>query len=83
MKKLTLKTAVLIAITSSDRAQILHALRIDRVSMSPQGLEFVILDSLKTSRHGRPARVVKCVKWDAQDLDVSYYVQKYRERTLF
>ena len=51
--------------------------------MSPQGLEFVILDPLKTSRHGRPARVVKCVKWDAQELDVAYYVQKYKERTLF
>ena len=83
LKKLTLKTAALIALTSSDRAQTLRALRIDRVSMSPHGLEFVILDPLKTSRHGRPARVVKCVKWDAQELDVSYYVQKYMERTLF
>ena len=52
LKKLTLKTVVLIALTSSDRAQTIHALRVDRVTATPQGLDFVIFDPLKTSRRG-------------------------------
>ncbi|CAL4248832.1 unnamed protein product, partial [Meganyctiphanes norvegica] len=50
MKKLTLKTVALVALTSSDRAQTLQALRVDRVSSTPQGLEFVVFDVLKTPR---------------------------------
>ena len=82
MKKLTLKTVALVALTSSDRAQTLQALRVDRVSSTPQGLEFVVFDVLKTSRRGRPARVVRCVSWDAPELDVADYVLKYIDRTL-
>lgn len=82
LKQLTLKTVSLIALTSSDRAQTLQALRVDRVTATHQGLEFIIFDILKTSRRGRPARVVKCVKWDAPELDVALYVQKYMDKTL-
>ena len=82
LKQLTLKTVALVALTSSDRAQTLHALRVDRVAVTPQGLEFVVFDRLKTSRRGRPARVVKCVSWDAAELDVALYVQKYMDRTV-
>ena len=82
LKKLTLKTVGLVALTSSDRAQTLQALRVDRVSTTPQGLEFVIFDVLKTSKRGRPARVVKCVSWDAPELDVALYVHKYMDKTL-
>ena len=81
LKKLTLKTVALIALTSCDRAQTIHALRVDKVSVTPQGLEFVIFDLLKTSRRGHPAKVVKCVSWDAEELDVAYYVQKYIDKT--
>ena len=38
LKKLTLKTVALIALTSCDRAQTIHALRVDKVSVTPQGL---------------------------------------------
>ena len=72
----------LVALTSSDRAQTLQALRVDRVTTTPQGLEFVIFDVLKTSKRGRPARVVKCVSWDAPELDVALYVHKYMDKTL-
>ena len=82
LKQLTLKTVALIALTSSDRAQTIHALRVDRVSITNQGLEFVIFDRLKTSRSGHPAKVVKCVSWDAQELDVAFYVQMYMNKTL-
>ena len=81
LKKLTLKTVALIALTSCDRAQTIHALRVDKVSVTPQGLEFVIFDILKTSRRGHPAKVVKCVSWDAEELDVAHYVQKYIDKT--
>ena len=82
MKQLTLKTVSLVALTSSDRAQTLHALRVDRVNATPQGLEFVVFDILKTTRRGRPARVVKCVSWDAPELDVANYVLVYINKTL-
>ena len=81
LKKLTLKTVTLIALTCSDRAQTIHALRVDKVAITPQGLEFIIFDLLKTSRRGHPAKVVKCVSWDAEELDVAYYVQKYIDKT--
>ena len=82
LKQLTLKTVALVALTSSDRAQTLQALRVDMVTASPQGLEFVIFDVLKTSKRGRPARVVKCVSWDAPELDVANYVLTYINKTL-
>ena len=81
LKQLTLKTVALVALTASDRSQTLQALRVDRVSSTPQGLEFVVFDVLKTTRKGRPARVVKCVSWDAPELDVAAYVLKYIEIT--
>ena len=81
LKQLTLKTVTLIALTASDRAQTIHALRVDRVAITNQGLEFVIFDRLKTTRSGQPPKVVKCVSWDAEELDVSFYVQKYMDKT--
>ena len=81
LKKLTLKTVTLIALTASDRAQTIHAMRVDRVAITNQGLDFVIFDQLKTSRSGHPPKVVKCVSWDAEELDVSFYVQKYINKT--
>ena len=54
----------------------------DRFCASPQGLEFVIFDVLKTTKRGKPAKVVKCVKWDAPELDVSNYVKTYIDKTL-
>ena len=46
MKQLALKTSTIFALTSSDRAQIFHALRVDGVHATPQGLEFVVFDVL-------------------------------------
>lgn len=84
LKQLTLKTVALVALTSCDRVQTLQALRVDRVSTTKKGdIEFVIYDILKTTRRGRPARVVKCVKYPKPELDVAYYVHKYIDRVLF
>ena len=81
LRQLTLKTVALMALTCCDRAQTLHALRSNQVSTTPRGdVEFVIYDILKTSRRGRPARVVKCVKYHKPELDVADYVLKYMVR---
>ena len=82
IKQLTLKTVALIALTACDRAQTLHLLSVEHVSISAHGLEFVVPEVLKTSRRGKPARVVTCVKWGDERLDVCAYVHAYINRTL-
>ena len=82
LKQLTLKTVALVALTASDRAQTIHALRSDMVEATGDGLVIVVYDLLKTSRRGHPPRVVTCVTWDAPELDVSLYVHKYLDRVL-
>ena len=82
LKQLTLKTVALIALTSSDRAQTIHALDIDHVHfLKKKGVEFVVPVLLKTSRRGKPAKKVLCVEWDAPELDVSLYVDAYLRKT--
>ena len=61
LKQLTLKTVTLIALTSSDRAQTIHAMKVDRFSATPECLEFVIFDIFKMTRRGLLAKVIKCV----------------------
>ena len=83
LKQLTLKAVALVALTASDRAQTIHALRVDRVASTNKGLEFVVFDRLKTSRRGHPPRVVTCVSWRDPELDVALYVHKYIDRVVF
>ena len=86
LKQLTLKTVSLIALTSSDRAQTLHLLDVENVHVVPQGVEFVVSAPLKTRRgapkKGLPPKTVKCVSWDAPELDVADYVDMYIRKTL-
>ena len=79
---MTLKTVSLVALTSSDRAQTIHALRTDSVHVSSEGLEFVVPSVLKHSRRGSPATKVVCVSWDAPELNVADYVLFYMNKTL-
>ena len=81
VKQLTLKTVALLALTSSDRAQTLHALDIHHMFYVAQGLEFNVPVVLKHSRRGRPSRKVLCVEWDAPELNVCRYVERYLART--
>ena len=81
-KYLTLKTVALIALTSSDRAQTLHALSVESVEVSSTGVVFVVPRVLKTSRRGKPAQIVECVHWDEESLDVCKYVHAYMDRVL-
>ena len=82
LKQLTLKTVALVALTSSDRAQTIHALRADSVHVSSEGLVFVVPSILKHSRRGNPASKVVCVSWDAPELNVADYVLAYMNKVL-
>ena len=84
LKQLTLKTAALIALTSSDRAQTIHALRTDQVhtAKDKKGLVFVVRSILKHTRRGSPVTTVECVEWDAPELNVAEYVHFYMRKTL-
>ena len=83
LRQMTLKTVALVALTASDRAQTIHALRSDMIETDANGnLVIVVYDRLKTSRRGHPPRVVTCVSWDDQELDVAFYVHKYLDRVL-
>ena len=81
-KKLTLKTCMLIALSSSDRAQTIHSMRVDRCVVTARGVEFPIFSKLKTSRHLRRPRVVICPRWSDPALDVEKCVTTYMSRTL-
>ena len=86
LKQLTLKAVTLLALTSSDRAQTLHLLDVEKVHITPQGLEFEVSSLLKTRRgapkKGLPPKVVKCVSWDAPELNVANYIEFYMVKTL-
>ena len=81
MKHLTLKTVMLVALTSCDRAQTIHMLSVENVHISAHGIEFVVPQVLKTSKVGKPAKVVTCVSWDDDSLNVCKYVHAYIDRT--
>ena len=82
MKQITLKTCMLVAITSSDRAQTLQKMRVDQCVCTAKGVEFPIFANLKTSRHLRRPRVVLCPKWSEPSLDVEKCVTDYLTRSL-
>ena len=82
LKQLTLKTVMLIALSSSDRAQTIQKMRIDKCVCTARGVEFPIFDKLKTSRHLRRPRVVICPRWSDPALNVEKCVTDYMARTL-
>ena len=82
LKKLTLKTCMLIALSSSDRAQTIHSMRIDNCVCTGRGIEFPIFSKLKTSKHLRRPKVVICPNWSDPSLNVEKCVTDYMNRTL-
>ena len=73
---------VLIAITSSDRAQTIESIDIEVSEITHEGIFFPIYTLLKTSKRNQPVRVVKCIRFDDESLDVSDYVVCYLQRSL-
>ena len=82
LKQLTLKTCMLIALSSSDRAQTIHSMRVDTCVCTARGVEFPIFSKLKTSRHLRRPRVVICPNWSDPSLNVEKCVTDYMNRTI-
>ena len=80
LKRLTLKTCMLVALASSDRAQTIQQMRHDRCVISARGIDFPILSKLKTTRHLKKARVVSCPRWPDPALDVAECVTTYMNR---
>ena len=80
-KQLTLKTLMLVAITSSDRAQTIESIDIEFSEINDEGIFFPIYSLLKGSKRNKPVRVVKCIRFDEPALDVSHYVVAYLQRS--
>ena len=73
---------MLIALSSSDRAQTIQSMRVHQCVRTARGVEFPIFSKLKTSRHLRRPRVVICPRWSDPSLDVERCVTEYMTRTL-
>ena len=73
---------VLIAITSSDRAQTIEAIDIEVSEITEEGIFFPIYTLIKCSKRNQPVRVVKCIRFDDPSLDVSDYVVTYLQKSL-
>jgi len=82
LRQLTLKTLALIALSSSDRGQTLHALNIENTHLTAEGVEFVIFTPLKTTHIRRKPKVVKCLSTQQDELNVAAYTLSYMNRTI-
>ena len=81
LKRLTLKTLALIALTSSDRGQTLHLLNLKDMTFEDDHIIFVIFSRIKTTRRVLKPTIVKCISSESEELNVSSYVRGYIERT--
>lgn len=81
LKQLTLKTLALIALSSSDRGQTIHAMDIEQTAKTNDGIEFVIFGRLKHTRRVQKPKVIKCLSTDIPSLNVCDYVTAYMNKT--
>ena len=81
-KQLTLKTAALIAVSSSDRGQTIQLLNNENAHLSEEAVTFVIFERLKTTKRNSRPHEVKCLTSDTPSLNVCDYVMTYMNRTI-
>lgn len=81
LKRLTLKTIALMALTSSDRGQTLHLARLKFMTISEDKIEFLILDKTKTTRKVLKPLIISCVSSSIPELDVANHVKAYLNLT--
>ena len=81
LKKLTLKTIALMALTSSDRGQTLHLASPKSMTISEDKVEFIILDRTKTTRKVLRPIIISCVSSTIPELDVANHVKAYLNLT--
>ena len=72
----------LVALSSSNRGQTLHALDIEKIRIENDAIVFTINVKLKTTRKLLKPRTVKCVSTDNPALNVCDHVIAYMNRTL-
>lgn len=81
LKHLTLKTLALIALSSSDRGQTLHALDVENTVIENNEVTFLIFKTLKTTKRSSKPKTVKCISNENDSLNVGDYVLRYMNRT--
>ena len=81
LKLLTIKTLTLITLSSSDRGQTLHPMKIDNVPESFTGIDFVIFDPIKTTKRVLKPKIISCITTENEALNVCHYVKEYMTRT--
>lgn len=81
LKQLTLKTLALIALTSSDRGQTIHAMNIEQTVLTDGGIQFIIFDRLKHTRRVHKPKTIKCISSEIPSLNVCDYVTTYMNKT--
>ena len=81
MKDLTLKTLSLIALTSSDRSQTIHAMKVTNYVDNENNITFVIFDRLKHTRRVLKRKEVICVSCDITIVNVMDYAKIYIDGT--
>ena len=82
LKQLTLKTVALLALSSSDRGQTLHALNIEKTEIVDNMVVFVVDTKLKTTNRVLKPKFVKCVSTNVPCLNVCDYILAYLNKTL-
>ena len=81
LKQMTIKTASLIALSSSDRGQTLNLMSIDRMHIGESVISFVITERLKTTRRRLKPKVVTVPVCSDEALNPKLYVQEYLVKT--
>lgn len=81
LKQLTLKTLALIALSSSDRGQTLHLLKVNNLVIEDNEISFVIFDKLKHTRKVAKPKIVRCPNSEIPALNVALYVRAYMAAT--
>ena len=81
LKKLTIKTIALLALSSSDRGQTLHLLNLNNMEIGRDSIKFVILDKLKTTRKVIKPKIVTCLSSEIEELCLKSYISAYIKRT--
>ena len=80
-KMLTLKTTMLIALTSSNRAHEICSLNIDFLVKHPKHYTFHFSKVTKTARQGKLRPPVELIQFSEQNLCVCHRIDVYLERT--
>ena len=81
LRQLTLKTAALIALSSSDRGQTLHLAKLCNMLIEKDCIKFVIKERTKSTRKVLRPTIITCISCkDLPELDVAKCVSVYIEK---